>query len=146
MGSNGLRRFVATPSATGNLRALARAAAAGHGAPVLLQGPTSVGKTTLVEYLAAATGHRCVRINNHEHTDVSEYTGSYAADPVTGRLAFVEGVLVRALREGHWIVLDELNLAPPEVLEGLNRLLDDNRELLIPETQEVREPHHDCRS
>jgi hypothetical protein len=33
------------------------------------------------------------------------------------------------------LILDELNLAPPEVLEGLNRLLDDNRELLIPETQ-----------
>jgi midasin len=46
-----------------------------------------------------------------------------------------QGVLVQALRQGHWIILDELNLAPSEVLEALNRLLDDNRELLIPETQ-----------
>ena len=42
---------------------------------------------------------------------------------------------------GSWIILDELNLAPSEVLEALNRLLDDNRELLIPETQEVISPH-----
>lgn len=37
--------------------------------------------------------------------------------------------------QGYWLVLDELNLAPTDVLEALNRLLDDNRELVIPETQ-----------
>ena len=26
-----------------------------------------------------------------------------------------------AVRQGHWVVLDELNLAPSEVLEALNR-------------------------
>ena len=38
-----------------------------------------------------------------------------------GRLVFREGALVTAVREGHWVVLDELNLAPSEVLEALNR-------------------------
>jgi midasin len=38
--------------------------------PVLLQGPTSSGKTSLVAYLAAQTGHKLIRINNHEHTDL----------------------------------------------------------------------------
>ena len=68
---------------------------------------------------------------NHEHTDLAEYMGSYVSDD-KGRLTFQEGVLVQAVRAGHWLVLDELNLAPSEVLEALNRLLDDNRELLIP--------------
>ena len=45
------------------------------------------------------------------------------------------------MRKGYWIVLDELNLAPTDILEALNRLLDDNRELLIPETQELVHPH-----
>jgi midasin len=40
--------------------------------PVLLQGPTSCGKTSMIEYLARRTGHRFVRINNHEHTDIQE--------------------------------------------------------------------------
>jgi midasin len=48
---------------------------------------------------------------------------------------------VEAVRNGYWIILDELNLAPSDVLEALNRLLDDNRELFIPETQEVVHPH-----
>jgi hypothetical protein len=29
-----------------------------------------VGKTSLVAHLAALTGHACVRVNNHEHTDI----------------------------------------------------------------------------
>ena len=37
--------------------------------------------------------------------------------------------------------MDELNLAPSDVLEALNRLLDDNRELFIPETQDIVRPH-----
>ncbi|KAB8257115.1 hypothetical protein BDV32DRAFT_160729 [Aspergillus pseudonomiae] len=80
-------------------------------------GPTSAGKTSMIEYLAKVSGNKFV-----------QYLGSY-------------GVLVEALRNGYWIVLDELNLAPSDVLEALNRLLDDNRELFIPETQEVVHPH-----
>jgi midasin len=34
----------------------------------------------------------------------------------------------------------ELNLAPSDVLEALNRLLDDNRELFIAETGETIKP------
>ena len=59
--------------------------------PVLLQGPTSAGKTSLVQYLARLTGHKCFRINNHEHTDLQDYIGMYTADQ-TGRLVFQEGL------------------------------------------------------
>mmetsp|Transcript_16645 Transcript_16645/g.15009 ORF Transcript_16645/g.15009 Transcript_16645/m.15009 type:complete len:136 (+) Transcript_16645:92-499(+) len=45
------------------------------------------------------------------------------------------------LRNGHWIILDELNLAPSDVLEGLNRLLDENKELHVPEPNELIKPH-----
>ncbi|GFR41368.1 hypothetical protein Agub_g2051, partial [Astrephomene gubernaculifera] len=38
--------------------------------------------------------------------------------------AFVEGVLVQALRNGWWLLLDEINLAPAEVLERLAGLLE----------------------
>lgn len=111
---------------------------------MLIEGPTSAGKTSAVEYLARRTGHNFIRINNHEHTDVQGYFGSYISDPATGKLVFKDGLLVHALRHGHWIVLDELNLAPTDMLEALNRLLDDNRELIVPETQEV--VHTSCYS
>ncbi|KAI1794980.1 midasin [Ganoderma leucocontextum] len=132
--------YIMTPSVETKLIDLARIIAAKR-FPVLIEGPTSSGKTSSIEYLTKRTGHRFVRINNHEHTDIQEYIGTYVSDPVTGKLVFKEGLLVRALRQGDWIVLDELNLAPTDVLEALNRLLDDNRELVIPETQEVVRPH-----
>lgn len=131
--------YIITPSVSAKLRNLARAVL-NRKVPVLIQGPTSSGKTSMIEYLAKRTGHRFVRINNHEHTDIQEYVGGYVSDS-EGGLVFQEGILVEAVRKGHWIVLDELNLAPTDVLEALNRLLDDNRELLIPETQEVVKPH-----
>lgn len=132
--------YVITPSVQRKLSDLARIILTGK-YPVLIQGPTSAGKTSAVEYLAKQTGHRFIRINNHEHTDIQEYLGTYASDPATGKLAFREGLLVTAVRRGDWLVLDELNLAPTDVLEALNRLLDDNRELVIPETGEVIRPH-----
>lgn len=141
--TNGKSRFILTPSVSNNLRRLARALASGPW-PILLEGPTSAGKTSLVEYMAARAGHRVIRINNHEHTDVQEYTGSFAADQ-HGSLTFRDGLLVQALRCGHWVILDELNLAPSEVLEALNRLLDDNRELYLAEKNEIVKPHPDFR-
>lgn len=133
--------YIITPFVERNMLNLVRATATKR-FPVLIQGPTSSGKTSMIEYLAKRTGHRFMRINNHEHTDLQEYLGTYVSDS-DGKLKFQEGILVEALRKGHWIVLDELNLAPTDVLEALNRLLDDNRELLIPETQEVVRPHKD---
>ncbi|PON47074.1 Midasin [Parasponia andersonii] len=133
--------YILTKSVRENLRNVARAIFIKR-YPVLLQGPTSSGKTSLVRYLAAITGHEFVRINNHEHTDLQEYLGTYITD-ASGNLVFHEGVLVRAVRNGSWIVLDELNLAPSDVLEALNRLLDDNRELFVPELQETVKAHQD---
>lgn len=140
---SGRSKFILTPSTVSNLRRVARAVASGPW-PILLEGPTSSGKTTLVEYIAARCGHHVVRINNHEHTDIQEYTGGFAADS-KGSLSFQDGLLVQALRRGHWVILDELNLAPSEVLEALNRLLDDNRELYLAEINETVKPHPDFR-
>ncbi|KAI4153338.1 MAG: hypothetical protein LQ340_002377 [Diploschistes diacapsis] len=142
-GPFGLRtqpHYIRTPFVEANLLNLVRATSTRR-YPILLQGPTSSGKTSMIEYLAGVSGNKFVRINNHEHTDLQEYLGTYVST-ATG-LHFQEGALVRALREGHWLVLDELNLAPTDILEALNRLLDDNRELFVPETQEIIRPHED---
>ncbi|XP_067631338.1 midasin isoform X2 [Eurosta solidaginis] len=131
--------YILTKSVKENLRDLARIISIGK-LPVLLQGPTSAGKTSLIDYVARRSGNHCLRINNHEHTDLQEYIGTYVAD-VTGKLSFKEGVLVQAMRNGYWIILDELNLASTDILEALNRVLDDNRELYIPETQTLVKAH-----
>jgi midasin len=49
-----------------------------------------------------------------------------AIDVAEGGFAFqfVEGALVAAVRQGHWLLLDEVNLAPPQVLERITGLLE----------------------
>lgn len=81
--------YILTQSVRKNLKDLVRVVSIGK-LPVLLQGDTSVGKTSLIMYLAKSSGNKCVRINNHEHTDLQEYIGSYVSD-ATGKLVFREG-------------------------------------------------------
>jgi len=44
--------------------------------------------------------------------------------------SFIEGSLVKALREGHWILFDEINLANAETLECLSGLLENSSDSL----------------
>uniref|UniRef100_A0A8R1HVT4 Midasin n=2 Tax=Caenorhabditis japonica TaxID=281687 RepID=A0A8R1HVT4_CAEJA len=132
-------KYVITKTVKGNLAEISRIVCSGR-FPILLEGETSAGKTSIVTHLAKVSGNKIVRINNHEHTDVQEYMGSYVADS-GGRLVFREGALVQAVRDGSWVILDELNLAPTDVIEAINRLLDDNRELFVPEINETIKAH-----
>ena len=52
-----------------------------------------MGKTSLIQWLAKASGNNCVRINNHEHTDIQEYLGCYTSDE-NGKLVFKEGMSI----------------------------------------------------
>lgn len=81
--------YVITKSVEHHLQNIARAVLIKK-YPILLQGPTSSGKTSMVEYLARQTNHRFIRINNHDHTDLSEYFGSYISNE-KGELVFQEG-------------------------------------------------------
>ena len=83
--------YILTNTVRRNLKDIARVVSLSDFA-ILLQGETSVGKTSMVTYLAEATGNTCIRVNNHEHTDVQEYLGSYVVDE-KGAFVFQEGVL-----------------------------------------------------
>ncbi|KAG0376096.1 AAA ATPase midasin, partial [Mortierella sp. AD032] len=96
--------YILTSSVEHNLNNLSRVVMTRR-FPILIQGPTSAGKTSMIEYLAHRLGHKFVRINNHEHTDLQEYIGTYISN-TEGQLVFQEGVLVEALKNGYWIVLD----------------------------------------
>ena len=94
-----------------------------------------MGKTSLVQALGAACGRVVVRINLSEQSDLMELLG--ADLPVegapAGTYAWQDGAFLSAMRNGHWVILDELNLAPQSVLEGLNACLDHRASVYIPE-------------
>lgn len=47
--------------------------------------------------------------------------------------AWIEGAVLTAMRKGWWLLLDELNLAEPQILERLNSLLEQPPSLVVSE-------------
>jgi midasin len=45
---------------------------------------------------------------------------------------YVEGILVKAFKEGYWILLDEINLASNETIQTLSGILDSEGDVIIP--------------
>ena len=90
--------------------------------PVLLMGETGTGKTTLVRSLAKKKRKKLVRINLNGQTGREELLGKYTLNE--GNLIWQDGLLLDALKSGHWILLDEINAALPEVLLILQALLE----------------------
>ena len=87
---------------------------------ILLEGPPGVGKTSLISNLARLTGHKLVRINLSEHSEISNLIGSDlpSSNTILGdedagaKFKWCDGVFLSALKNGDWVLLDELNLAP----------------------------------
>ncbi|HET6343602.1 MAG TPA: AAA family ATPase, partial [Myxococcota bacterium] len=163
--------LVMTPTTEANLRLVTAAWAMGR--PVLLEGPTSAGKTSMVRFVAWQTGSPYRRINLSYYTDVEDLIGRYVGgeqryqaddlahksaetlggialeyglDPTLerdalqvaileaqGRPHWVDGPVVKAMKRGEVLLLDEINLARPAVLERLNSLFDDDGNLVLTE-------------
>lgn len=47
--------------------------------------------------------------------------------------SFVEGLIPTAMRHGVWVILDEMNLAEPQILERLNSVLESEHTLVLTE-------------
>lgn len=102
--------------------------------PCLLEGETSTSKTSAILFLAAHLGQPVLRLNLNGQTDTSELMGRYVPSNSGGApWRWQDGAVVEAMLEGHWLVLDELNLAEPQVLERLNSVLERDPSLVLSE-------------
>jgi len=54
-------------------------------------------------------------------------------DLLAGRFEWVDGLLIRAVEAGHWLLIDNANFCNPTVLDRLNSLLEPNGRLLVNE-------------
>ena len=99
-----------------------------HGIPCMLEGETATAKTTAILWLAMMARQNAIRVNLSGQTDTGELVGRFIPSTQSGEnrpaWEFSEGYIPRALRNGWWVILDEVNLAEPQVLERLNPVLE----------------------
>ncbi|KAF9929042.1 AAA ATPase midasin, partial [Modicella reniformis] len=111
------------------------------GAPVLLEGVTGAGKTALVEEVARVTGRDdLVKIHLGDQTDSKVLLGTYVSTSKPGSFKWQAGVLTTAVQDGKWLLIEDIDLAPMEVLSVLLPLLE-SRTLFIPSRGEKIPAH-----
>lgn len=97
--------------------------------PALIIGDTGTGKTTIVKHLAEKAEKEWIRFNLTGETTVDDFVGKWTLQD--GNTKWNDGVLLQAMKQGKWLIVDEINVALPEILTVLHSLLDDDRFIVV---------------
>ena len=103
--------------------------------PVLLKGPTGVGKTRFVQHMAARLGRPLITVACHDDLSASDLTGRFLIQG--SETVWSDGPLTRAARIGAICYLDELVEARQDTTVVIHPLTDDRRELPLEKTGEL---------
>lgn len=107
---------------------------------VMLIGHTGAGKTSLIEQVAARARHGVLRSNMNGQTTVGDFVGFWTVKG--GETIWVDGVLPTAMREGLWLIVDEIDFAEPSILATLTAVLEPHGRLVLKEKgNEIVAPH-----
>lgn len=111
---------------------------------VMLIGHTGAGKTSFIEQVAARARHGVLRSNMNGQTTAGDFVGFWTVKG--GETIWVDGVLPTAMREGLWLIVDEIDFAEPSILAALTAVLEPQGRLVLKEKgHEIVEPHPDFR-
>ena len=124
------RGMIRTRSATRNVEATALALCQNR--PLLLEGPAGCGKSAVLEEVASRTGNDdFVTLHLDAQTDSKSLLGSYVVGSTPGEFAWQPGALTQAVKRGRWVIIEDVDQAPFEVLAALVPLLEERR-LYVP--------------
>lgn len=107
--------------------------------PVLLKGPTGVGKTRFIEHMAAKLSRELITVACHEDLTAADLVGRYILQG--DATIWVDGPLTRAVKTGAILYLDEVVEARSDTIVVLHPLTDHRRELYIERLGETHVAH-----
>ena len=106
---------------------------------VLVVGPTGSGKSDMNEKMAKAYEIPCVRINFSSGTSEGDLLGKFVIK--NGETVFADGYIPLAMKNGWWVILDEVDYAQPEHISCLQAVLEGKALVNIKNEGEIVEPH-----
>jgi MoxR-like ATPase len=110
-------------------------AALAAGRDLLLEGPPGTSKTTLLRSITQAFGVPLVFVEGNDDLTTAKLVGHHDPSLVLSQgfseHTFVEGPLVRAMRTGGFLYVEEVNRAPEDTLNALLTAIAE-RELTVP--------------
>lgn len=101
---------------------------------VLIEGPTGTGKSHLARELAYSNQVPYMRVNLNGATVPEDLIGQWIpnANPnVNAKYVWNDGVLTMFMRYGGIFVVDEINMAPADILSLFHSITDDERRLVL---------------
>ncbi|CAH0516358.1 unnamed protein product [Peronospora belbahrii] len=122
--------LVPTPSTKRNLRSLS--IALGLKKPILVTGPDGCGKTaTIREPARLSCNDDMIELHVDDQIDSKTLLGSYVCTDVPGEFTRQPGALTTAVLARRWVLIEDIDRAPFEVLAMLMPLLE-MREMVLP--------------
>ncbi len=103
--------------------------------PVLLKGPTGVGKSRFVQHMAARLERPLITVACHDDLSASDLTGRFLIQG--SETVWNDGPVTRAARIGAICYLDEVIEARQDTTVVIHPLTDDRRMLPLEKTGEV---------
>lgn len=99
------------------------------GRNIMLTGPTGTGKSEFVMHLAKLVGQKIVRVNLSVGTTEGHLVGKFVAK--NGSTEFIYGILPLAMKNGWWLLFDEVDYAQPEHLAVMQPVLEGDSLLIV---------------
>ena len=106
------------------------------GKNIFIEGPTGCGKTELVLQVHSMMGLPIQRVNMNGDATVANFIGSMRATQEDGTF-YHYGMLPEAMKNGHTLLVDEIDYTPPHIAAVMNSVLEGKRVLYLEDTNET---------
>ncbi|PMK78602.1 ATPase [Vibrio breoganii] len=110
---------------------------------LLVTGPTGSGKTSVIEQVLARLHYPAQSYNCGGSTEFMDLVGQWIM--VKGDTIWMDGCLTKAMREGHVLILNEIDLMDPAELANMNAILEGSPLVISQLDGEIIVPHPNFR-